>query len=50
MADINNLCDKLSRAKAKTGTAFSTNLEDQTLNLNVFEVGWKQLWGQRKVW
>src|SRR5687767_15049889 len=40
----------LSRAPARTGTAFSKNQENQTMNKDVFEGKWKQVRGEAKVW
>jgi len=40
----------LSRAPAQTGTAYSNDLEDQTMNKDVFEGKWKQIRGEAKAW
>jgi len=48
--DIKNLRNLQPRAQAKTGTAFSKDMEDEPMNMDVFEGKWKQIRGQAKVW
>jgi uncharacterized protein YjbJ (UPF0337 family) len=40
----------LPRAPAQTGTAFSNDLEDQTMNKDILEGQWKQIQGEAKAW
>ena len=40
----------LSLAPAQNGTAFSNDLEDQTMNKDILEGKWKQIRGEAKAW
>jgi uncharacterized protein YjbJ (UPF0337 family) len=40
----------LFRASAQSGTAFSQDQEDQTMNKDISEGQWKQIRGKAKAW
>jgi uncharacterized protein YjbJ (UPF0337 family) len=50
MRDLRSGAQKLSRAPASIGTAFSNDLEDQTMNKDILEGQWKQIRGEAKAW
>jgi uncharacterized protein YjbJ (UPF0337 family) len=50
MRELKSGALKLSRAPAHTGTAYSKDQENQTMNKDVFEGKWKQVRGEAKVW